>query len=84
MINSNESNELIEDINKQRAFSIDLSKEIKKDISEQSLPLYIAEDTLKVRNKIYNTAKRNWIMGPNVWGFISLNDDLNTILCCCI
>ena len=43
MINNDESNELLDNINKQRAFSIDLSKEIKKDILEQKLPLYIAE-----------------------------------------
>ena len=43
MTNNDESNELLDDINNQRAFTIDLSKEIKKDISEQKLPLYIAE-----------------------------------------
>ena len=76
MINNDESNELLEDINKQRAFSIDLSKEIKKDISEQKLPLYIAEVEGETKYIIPLRGKGLW--GP-IWGFISFNDDLNTV-----
>ena len=76
MINSNESNELIDDINKQRAFAIDLSKEIKKDISEQKLPLYISEVEGETKYIIPLRGKGLW--GP-IWGFISFNDDLNTV-----
>ena len=75
-INNNESNELLDDINKQRAFSIDLSKEIKKDISEQKLPLYIAEVAGETKYIIPLRGKGLW--GP-IWGFISFNDDLNTV-----
>ena len=76
MINNDESNELLDDINKQRAFSIDLSKEIKKDISEQKLPLYIAEVEGETKYIIPLRGKGLW--GP-IWGFISFNDDLNTV-----
>ena len=76
MINNDESNELLDDINKQRAFSIDLSKEIKKDISEQKLPLYIAEVEGEKKYIIPLRGKGLW--GP-IWGFISFNDDLNTV-----
>ena len=76
MINNDESNELLDDINKQRAFSIDLSKEIKKDISEQKLPLYIAEVEGETKYIIPLRGKGLW--GP-IWGFIAFNDDLNTV-----
>ena len=76
MINNDESNELLDDINKQRAFSIDLSKEVKKDISEQKLPLYIAEIEGETKYIIPLRGKGLW--GP-IWGFIAFNDDLNTV-----
>ena len=58
------------------AFDIDLAKEVKKDISEQKLPLYIAEVEGEKKYIIPLRGKGLW--GP-VWGFISLNDDLNTV-----
>ena len=76
MLNNDESNELLDDINKQRAFSIDLSKEIKKDILEQKLPLYIAEVEGETKYIIPLRGKGLW--GP-IWGFIAFNDDLNTV-----
>ena len=76
MINNDESNELLDNINKQRAFSIDLSKEIKKDILEQKLPLYIAEVEGETKYIIPLRGKGLW--GP-IWGFIAFNDDLNTV-----
>ena len=76
MINSDESNELLDNINKQRAFSIDLSKEIKKDILEQKLPLYIAEVEGEKKYIIPLRGKGLW---GSIWGFIAFNDDLNTV-----
>ena len=58
------------------AFDIDLAKEVKKDISEQKLPLYIAEVEGEKKYIIPLRGKGLW--GP-IWGFISLKDDLNTI-----
>ena len=76
MLNNDESNELLDDINKQRAFSIDLSKEIKKDILEQKLPLYIAEVEGEKKYIIPLRGKGLW---GSIWGFIAFNDDLNTV-----
>ena len=58
------------------AFDVDLSKEIKKDISEQKLPLYIAEVDDELKYIIPLRGKGLW--GP-IWGFISFNDDFNTV-----
>jgi Na+-transporting NADH:ubiquinone oxidoreductase subunit C len=58
------------------AFDIDLQKELKKDPSEQSLPLYISEIEGKSQYIIPLRGKGLW--GP-IWGFISLEDDLNKV-----
>ena len=58
------------------AFDVDLSKEIKKDISEQKLPLYIAEVDDELKYIIPLRGKGLW--GP-ICGFISFNDDFNTV-----
>jgi len=55
------------------AFDVDLSKEIKKDISTQKLPLYIAEVEEELKYIIPLRGKGLW--GP-IWGFVSFNDDL--------
>ena len=59
------------------ASNVDLSKELRKDLDQQSLPLFIAEDTLGQKKYII-PLRGTGLWGP-VWGFISLNDDLNTI-----
>ena len=58
------------------AFDVNLAKELKKDIKVQDLPLYIAEVDGETKYIIPLRGKGLW--GP-IWGFISLNDDLNTI-----
>ncbi len=58
------------------AFNVDLSKEVRKEVKEQSFPLYIAEVDGEVRYIIPLRGKGLW--GP-IWGFISLEKDLNTI-----
>ena len=58
------------------AFDVDLAKELKKDISEQNLPLYIAEVDGEKKYVIPLRGKGLW--GP-IWGFIALNEDLNTV-----
>ena len=58
------------------AFDVNLAKEVKKDIKVQDLPLYIAEVDGETKYIIPLRGKGLW--GP-IWGFISLNDDLNTI-----
>jgi len=58
------------------AFDVDLSKELRKDYKDQSYPLYIAEVDGEVKYIIPLRGKGLW--GP-VWGFISLEKDLNTV-----
>ena len=58
------------------AFDIDLKKELKKDLETQLLPLFISEvDTIK-RYIIPLRGKGLW---GSIWGFISLEDNLNTV-----
>ena len=58
------------------AFDIDLNKELKKDKNNQLLPLYISNiDGLK-QYIIPLRGKGLW--GP-IWGFVALEEDLNTV-----
>ena len=58
------------------AFDVDLGKEIKKDVNTQLLPLFISEVDGATRYIIPLRGKGLW--GP-IWGFISLEDDLNKV-----
>ena len=58
------------------AFDVDLQKELKKDKNLQLLPLFISEVDGKKQYIIPLRGKGLW--GP-IWGFISLEDDLNTV-----
>ena len=57
-------------------FDIDLAKEVKKEADAQVLPLFISEVDGKTMYIIPLRGKGLW--GPS-WGFISLEDDLNTV-----
>ena len=58
------------------AFDVDLQKELKKDKNLQSLPLFISEVDGKKQYIIPLRGKGLW--GP-IWGFISLEDNLNKV-----
>jgi Na+-transporting NADH:ubiquinone oxidoreductase subunit C len=58
------------------AFDIDLGKEIKRDADEQLLPLFISDVDGSIGYIIPLRGKGLW--GP-IWGFISLEDDLNRV-----
>ena len=58
------------------AFDVDLQKELKKDKTLQSLPLFISEVDGKKQYIIPLRGKGLW--GP-IWGFISLENDLNKV-----
>lgn len=62
---------------KGEAFKVDLKKEYKKDLEERKIPVYEAtlEDGSK---KVVFPLRGKGLWGP-IWGYISLNDDLNTI-----
>ena len=59
------------------AFDIDMAKELRKDAKERNYPLYIC----KLENgdeKIIIPLRGVGLWGP-IWGYISLNDDKNTV-----
>jgi Na+-transporting NADH:ubiquinone oxidoreductase subunit C len=68
----NTKGEIVEGV----AFDIDLQKELKKDKESQLLPLFISEVDSKKKYIIPLRGKGLW--GP-IWGFISLEDDLNKV-----
>lgn len=58
------------------AFDIDLKKELDKPESERNLPVYIG--TVKNQTKYILPVEGKGLWGP-VWGYIALNEDVNTI-----
>ncbi|CAL65387.1 Na(+)-translocating NADH-quinone reductase subunit C [Christiangramia forsetii] len=58
------------------AFEVDLAKELKKDVNEQAYPLYIAEVEGK---KYYIVPLRGSGLWNAIFGYISIEDDINTI-----
>lgn len=58
------------------AFEVDLAKELKKDVEEQAYPLYIAEVEGK---KYYIVPLRGSGLWNAIFGYISIEDDINTI-----
>jgi Na+-transporting NADH:ubiquinone oxidoreductase subunit C len=58
------------------AFLIDLSTEIKKDISQQRYPLFVAEMDEK---KYFIIPLRGSGLWDAIWGYVALEDDMSTI-----
>lgn len=58
------------------AFSVDLKKELKKDVEEQAFPLYVADIE---GAKYYIVPLRGKGLWDAIWGYIALKDDVNTI-----
>lgn len=58
------------------AFNVDLAKELKKPNDERLNPLYIAEKDGKTYYILPLRGKGLW--GP-IWGFVSLEEDVNTV-----
>lgn len=63
-------------VKKSKAFEVDLAKELKKDKSKQEFPLYVGE---KDGSKFYIIPLRGKGLWGPVWGYVSLEEDLNTI-----
>ena len=59
------------------AFGIDLMKETKKPATEQAFPLYIAE---KEGKKYYVVPLWGAGLWKEIWGYVALDEDKNTIL----
>ncbi len=59
------------------AFTVDLAKEVKKDNSERAYPIYVVKlDNGSTKYVIPVRGKGLW--GP-IWGYVSLNEDKNTV-----
>lgn len=58
------------------AFEVDLSKELRKPVSDQVYPLYVANIE---GAKYYIVPLRGKGLWDAIWGYISLKDDVNTI-----
>lgn len=58
------------------AFTVDLKKERSKPATERKLPVYIAE--FEDGKKYIFPLRGAGLWGP-IWGYISLNDDMNTV-----
>ena len=58
------------------AFTVDLKKELKMPVEEQSFPLYVAEVE---GSKYYILPLRGKGLWDAIWGYVSLKDDVNTI-----
>ncbi|AGC76996.1 Na+-transporting NADH:ubiquinone oxidoreductase subunit C [Nonlabens dokdonensis] len=58
------------------AFTVDLKKELKKDVEEQAFPLYVADIE---GAKYYIVPLRGKGLWDAIWGYIALKDDVNTI-----
>ena len=59
------------------AFNIDLGDELKKDIKDQKLPLYVS--TLEDSSKCFIIPLRGKGLWGPIWGYIALKNDINTV-----
>ena len=59
-----------------KAFDIDLKSELSKSVEEQRFPLYVAEQDGK---KFYIVPLRGAGLWDAIWGYVALEEDLNTI-----
>lgn len=69
----NEAGEVLDGVD---AFNIDMAKEYKKNADERKYPLYIAD---KDGERYYILPLRGTGLWGPVWGYISLEDDINTV-----
>lgn len=63
-----------EDVN---AFQVNLARELKKPIEEQSLPIYVADYE---GSNYYIVPLRGKGLWDAIWGYVALKDDVNTIV----
>lgn len=70
----NDQGELVEGVN---AFDISVKKELKKDISERQMPLYVY--TTKANDTYYIMPLSGLGLWGPIWGFIAVESDFNTI-----
>lgn len=59
-----------------KAFEIDLKNELSKKVEDQRFPLYVAEQDGK---KFYIVPLRGAGLWDAIWGYVALEEDLNTI-----
>lgn len=71
----NSKGEVLSD-DKEKAFKIDISKELSKPLENRELPVYIA--TVDGQIKYILSARGAGLWGP-IWGYIAFNEDKNSI-----
>lgn len=71
----NSKGEVLSD-DKDKAFKIDIAKELSKPLENRELPVYIA--TVDGQNKYILSARGAGLWGP-IWGYIAFNEDKNSI-----
>ncbi len=62
---------------KEQAFEIDINKELSKPLEKRQLPVYIANIDGKTKYVVSLRGAGLW--GP-IWGYLSLNEDKNTVV----
>lgn len=61
---------------KEKAFEIDINKELAKPLEKRELPVYIA--SIDGKTKYIVSLRGAGLWGP-IWGYLALNDDKNTV-----
>lgn len=71
----NSKGEVLSD-DKNKAFNIDIAKELSKPLEKRELPVYVA--TVDGQEKFILSARGAGLWGP-IWGYIAFNQDKNSI-----
>lgn len=71
----NSKGEILSD-DREKAFKIDIVKELSKPLENRELPIYIA--TVDGQNKYILSARGAGLWGP-IWGYVAFNEDKNSI-----
>ncbi|MFV0392686.1 MAG: NADH:ubiquinone reductase (Na(+)-transporting) subunit C [Paludibacteraceae bacterium] len=61
---------------REKAFSIDIAKELSKPLEQRELPVYIA--TVEEQTKYILSVRGAGLWGP-IWGYVAFNEDKNSI-----
>ena len=71
----NSKGEVISD-SREKAFEIDIAKELSKPMEKRELPVYVA--TVEGKSKYILSLRGAGLWGP-IWGYVAFNDDKNSV-----
>ena len=72
---TNSKGEVISD-SREKAFEIDIAKELSKPMEKRELPVYVA--TVEGKSKYILSLRGAGLWGP-IWGYVAFNDDKNSV-----